>query len=146
MAKMKGHLTLIGNEFNPNSVTTKLHFQPNWVRTKHEVLGNGQEFGHYEWGVDTDTIEHYDLEPVVSQLIEFIEPRSQLLAETAKECRAVWNILFDISSTEGFPATYLSADFIRLAAEINAEIGFDPIIYPAQQTADLFMDVSQIDA
>ena len=130
MAKMKGHLTLIGDEFNPDEVTAQLKVQPQWIKNKHDILGNGQEFGHYEWGIVTDLIEHYDLDPIVQQLADFIRPRTKLLAEIAKNCCAVWNILFDISSTEDFPATYFGADFIRLAAEINAELGLDPIIYP----------------
>ena len=132
MAEMKAYLTLIGEEFNPDEVTERLKIQPCRVRTKHEILGNGQEFGHYEWGIETDSIEHYDLDPIVNRLIEFIKPRTKLLTEVAKKCCAEWNILFYISSSEDFPAVYFISEFVQLSAEINAIIGFDTYIYPTE--------------
>ena len=133
MAKIQGYLSLIGDDFRPDDVTAILQVQPHWVRTKYERLGNGQCFGHYEWGINTNIIEDLDLQPVENQLMEFIKPRTQLMAEVAKACCAEWNILFYISSAEVFPAAYLVADFIQMSAEINALIGFDVYINPTRQ-------------
>ena len=61
---MQGFLTLIGDSFSPEYVTSTLMLQPHWIRSKTELLGNGLEFGHYEWGIKTDTVESYELKPL----------------------------------------------------------------------------------
>ena len=43
MAKIQGHLTLVGDDFDTALVSKMLGRLPTYVREKTEVLGNGQE-------------------------------------------------------------------------------------------------------
>lgn len=79
MAKIQGYLTLIGDDFDTALVSKLIGRLPTYVREKTEVLGNGQLFGHCEWGVGTELIETFDLQPVSDLLREMINCPTQLL-------------------------------------------------------------------
>lgn len=68
MAEIQGYLTLIGDDFDTALVSKLIGRLPTYVREKAEVLGNGQLFGHCEWGVETELIETDDLPPVSNSL------------------------------------------------------------------------------
>ena len=79
MAKIQGHLTLVGDDFDTALVSKMLGRLPTYVREKTEVLGNGQLFGHCEWGVETALIEAEDFQPVSDSLREMLDCSAELL-------------------------------------------------------------------
>ena len=79
MAKIQGHLTLVGDDFDTALVSKMLGRLPTYVREKTEVLGNGQLFGHCEWGVETALMEAEDFQPVSDSLREMLDCPAELL-------------------------------------------------------------------
>lgn len=125
MAKIQGYLTLIGDDFDTALVSKLIGRLPTYVREKTEVLGNGQLFGHCEWGVETELIETDDLPPVSNSLQEIINCPAQLLRKIAQDCNARWSILYYVKVYDEFPVLWFNAEFIQFVAEIGGSIGFD---------------------
>ena len=96
MAEIKGHLTLIGKDFDPSYVSSFTHTAPTWFKSKHDVQGNGKLFGHTEWGVETDTFHTELLPEAATQLISSINCSREKLLELAQSLNAEGNILFSI--------------------------------------------------
>ena len=129
MAEIKIYLTLIGDDFDCNYVTRIVGLQPSTLRDKNEVLGNGREFGHYEWGIETDLIHTDDLSDIPDKFVLTIPCSSKQLFSLAAELKAQWHILFLVEVYDVFPALYFSAEFIKFAADIGAQFGFDTYLY-----------------
>lgn len=128
MARIRGLLTLIGNDFETAYVSEMTGRLPTYVREKTEVLRNGQLFGHCEWGVETEVIETEELPPVSNLLRGMISCPTELLKKIAYDCDAQWNFLFDVDVYDDFPALYFNSEFIQFAAEIGGMIGFDVLL------------------
>lgn len=128
MAKIRGHLTLIGDDFETAYVSRMTGQLPNYVREKTEILRNGQLFGHCEWGVVTEFIDTFDLQVVSDLLRGMINCPTEVLKQVAQDCDAVWNILFAVDVYDDFPALYFESDFIQFTAEIGGIIGFDVLL------------------
>ena len=79
MAEIQGHLTRIGDDFDTALVSKLIGRLPTYVREKTEVLGNGQLFGHCEWGVETALMEAEDFQPVSDSLREMLDCPAELL-------------------------------------------------------------------
>lgn len=129
MDRIKVYLTLIGNEFDPNYVTEKTGIEPDSIRTKHEKLGNGEFFGHTEWGIESPLVTGKEIEPVLWQLFDRLSCTPQTLYKIGEECGGKWDILFllEICDEDG-PVLYFSRNTIQYAAEMGAAIGFDTYI------------------
>ena len=125
MAEIQGHLTLIGDDFDTALVSKLLGRLPTYVREKTEVLGNGQLFGHCEWGVETALMEAEDFQPVSDSLREMLDCPAELLKKAAHDCNAEWHILYYVKVYDEFPALWFNAEFIQFVAEIGGLIGFD---------------------
>ena len=125
MAEIQGHLTLIGDDFDTALVLKLLGRLPTYVREKTEVLGNGQLFGHCEWGVETALMEAEDFQPVSDSLWEMLDCSAELLKKAAHDCNAEWSILYYVEVYDDFPVIYFSQNFIQFSAEIGAHIGAD---------------------
>lgn len=125
MAKIQGHLTLVGDDFDTALVSKMLGRLPTYVREKTEVLGNGQLFGHCEWGVETALMEAEDFQPVSDSLREMLDCSAELLKKAAHDCNAEWSILYYVKVYDEFPVLWFNAEFIQFVAEIGGSIGFD---------------------
>lgn len=137
MAKMRGYLTLIGDDFETKHVTEVIGQEPPYVRERNEVLGNGRPFGHCEWGVITEMFDSFDLSPISDTLMNILTCPTHLLRQVAIDCNAQWNILFLVKVTDDdFPAIVFYPEFIKFAAEINAKIGFDTYLLMDSDTED----------
>ena len=125
---IKMYLTLIGDNFDPTYITKRLGMNPDEVRVKDEILGNGRKFGHYEWGICSSESEADSLQEVINEILERISDKIPHLASIAKEVNAGWEILFTIDIYHDFPAVIFPKSFIRAVAELDAEIGFDVLL------------------
>lgn len=125
MAKILGHLTLVGDDFDTALVTKLIGRPPTRVREKTDVLCYGQLFGHCEWGVETEYIETDDLQPVSDLLREMINCPAQLLRKIAQDCNAEWKNMYCVKVYDDFPALWFNAEFIQFVAEIGGDIDFD---------------------
>ena len=65
MARIQGHLTLIGKQFDTQKVSDWLGTQPTWERHPTEILNNGRMFGHTEWGVRTACFDSNDAKEMI---------------------------------------------------------------------------------
>lgn len=139
MNKMQAHLTLIGEDFDTNSVSGRIGMFPDKTRQKDEVLKNGRLFGHTEWGIETSVETCDDVEPLLRKLFRRIPCTPQVLYEIGKECSADWHILILLRTygTEG-PIIVFSEDLIQYLAQIHAQIGFDNYIYEEDEVPDPF--------
>ena len=125
MARIKGHLTLIGKLFDTKMVSERLQTQPTWEKHPTDVLNNGRLFGHTEWGVKTACFDSDDAKEMILSLTELIPVSTEEMKRAAEEQDAEWHILFSIDVEEDFPAVVLPPSFVCYAASINAAIGFD---------------------
>lgn len=125
MARIQGHITLIGDSFSTSAVTEAIGLSPMWERKATEILGNGRYFGHCEWGINTDMISADDLCVVSETLLHPLMDVWSYLGKIGADFNAEWHILFTVYVTDDFPVLVLPSEFVKLAAEINANIGFD---------------------
>lgn len=125
MAEIQGYLTLIGDDFDTALVSKLIGRLPTYVREKTEVLGNGQLFGHCEWGVETELMEAEDFQPVSDSLRGMLDCSAELLKKAAHDYNAEWSILYYVEVYDDFPVIYFSQNFIQFSAEIGAHIGAD---------------------
>ncbi len=121
-------LTLIGNNFDPAYVTDRLGIKPDEIRVKNEVLGNGRIFGHYEWGICSSKYETDFAKMAIDEVLERIYDKIPLFSVVAKEVMAEWHFLFTFDVYEDFPVVVFSKEFIQIAAELDAQIGFDVLL------------------
>lgn len=126
MAEIKAYLTLIGDDFDPDDIYPLCGISPTYTRGKNDVLKNGRAFGHAEWGIETDLLVSDSLEDVLCELALKITCEPQILREIAEKCAAEWNVLILLRVFNGdIPVLYFPAEFIQLAAQLCAKIGFD---------------------
>ena len=129
MAEIKAYLTLIGDDFDLDGVSLSCGIHPTYTRHKNEKLGNGKRFGHTEWGIETDLLVTDDIENVLSELTSKITCSPQTLYEMAQKYSAEWHVLVLLRIFSGeMPVLFFSAEFIQLAAQLHAKIGFDTYV------------------
>ena len=128
MSAIKMHITLIGENFDPTYITNRLNMTPDRFRVKEELLRNGREFGHYEWGICSSNHETEFASEVIDEILERISDKLPLLAAIAKEVNAGWEILFTIDVYGDFPVIVFSENFIQMAATLESKIGFDVLL------------------
>ena len=125
MAQIRGHLTLIGENFDLPFVSQTLGVTPTWQKKAGDILGNGKAFGHCEWGVSTESFNTDDFSVVADALVNVSPSAYGAMVEIAKKTNSNWHILFSIDASGEFPVIVLSPLFSKFASEIGAEIGFD---------------------
>ena len=125
MAQLKGYLTLIGNNFDLDYVSKALEMAPDTTRKSDEILQSGRQFGHDEWGIETELEESDDVECILQKLIDRTSGKTSIMRAVADECDAVWNVLILEKVYDELPMIVFSQDTIRYLYEINAELGFD---------------------
>lgn len=125
MGEMQGHMTLIGRDFVHESITKAIGVKPDTTRKKDERLKNGGLFGHCEWGISTKRLPTNDIQPVLCELLSFMEGKEELLFSVAKKSNAIWNILIYVKIEDCFPIVEFPHAFITAASKCGATIGFD---------------------
>ena len=135
MAEIQVYLTLAGDEFDSNYVTNVIGLSPTHLRDKNELLGNGRLFGHCEWSIETELIHTDDLSDILDSFFSILPCNPDVLSSVARRVNAQWSILILIKAVDSFPAVYFSQKFLKIAAEIEADIGLD--VYLLQNTDDL---------
>lgn len=126
MARIRAYLTLIGDSFDCDHVTNCFQVQPDTVRTPNEKLGNGQAFGHSEWGIHTDIEIADEVEPLLKNLRGRMKCGTEAMRKVAEDVNAEWHHSYYLQVTDGdMPVLYFSAESIQFLAEIRAQLGFD---------------------
>lgn len=126
MAQIRAYLTLIGDDFDANLVSKQIGLDADEVRVKDEVLGNGQLFGHTEWGIETRVEDCDEVGPVLQRLFDRVPCSPQILYEVSRRCMAEWHILILLKIYNAdAPVIYFPESIIQYAAQIHAQIGFD---------------------
>lgn len=121
-ARIKAHLTLVGDDFDPTDITLETGIKPTYIRYKDEILRNGRAFGHYEWGIESSMHIGFEIKPAVKELISMVTCDTASLAEIARKHNAQWDVLID---TDYSPSMVFDAEQIKFFAEIGASVGFD---------------------
>ena len=121
-ARIKAHLTLAGEDFDPADITLETGIKPTYTRYKDEILRNGRAFGHYEWGIESSMHIGFEIKPAVKELISMVTCDTASLAEIALKHNAQWGVLID---TDYSPAMVFDAEQIKFCAEIGASVEFD---------------------
>ena len=126
MTEIKVYLTLIGTDFDTEYVTAQLGIQPDEVREKNELLGNGRKFGHTEWGICSELQVADELEPILRETVSRFKCDTPLLYNLCSICNAEWHLLILLKIyDEDTPFLYFPADIVHFLGDIRAQIGFD---------------------
>ncbi len=125
MAELKGYLTLIGDNFDLDFVSQTLKMKPDSIRKKDDLLPNGRQFGHVEWGIQTQTQTGDNVEPILQQLMDRTKGKTSVMREIAEDCHAIWNVLILLRVYDELPLIIFSPDTIKYLYEIQAKLGFD---------------------
>lgn len=129
MSKVQIHLTLIGNEFDTEKVSEILGINPQYVRQKNELLGNGRCFGHTEWGISSNIETDDSLHSALSFFFQRLENKIDLMREIAVANDANWHLLFEVDVIDkSFPVTYIDSNQIDIIHRLNASMGFDVLM------------------
>lgn len=129
MNRIKVYLTLIGTDFDPEKVSQEIGMLADTVRLPYEILGNGHQFGHTEWCIETEQESRDDLEPLLRKVLARLPCSPERLSEIAKKHSAEWHILVWVMTygDEG-PILYFPKDIIQFMAKMGAQMGFDNYI------------------
>ena len=84
MARIQGHLTLIGKLFDTKMVSERFQTQPTWEKHPTDVLNNGRLFGHTEWGVKTDCYDSDDAKEMILSLTKLIPTSTEEMKRAAE--------------------------------------------------------------
>lgn len=129
MAEMQVHLTLVGDDFDTSYVTREIGMQPQSIREKDEVLGNGRLFGHTEWGFHTKLIETDDSEELIASFVSKINCPSETLFRLSQKCSAKWHMGIFVKICNNSSTTlYLCPEAIEFAARLKADVWFDTYV------------------
>jgi hypothetical protein len=75
-------LTLVGDIFDIDYVTSTLGVKPDRVRKKGEIIRSGpQVFDHTEWGIHISEAESLDTSTHLDPIFDFIEQNCDTLKE-----------------------------------------------------------------
>lgn len=123
---------VIGGEtfFDHDEVTKKMGIIPTYLRKKGEKLRCGKPFHMTEWGFETEYEPSYDINDQLNKVTEQLKNKECIINEICSkyEISPTFVIVVNVENGE-FPAMYFNTDFIKFAASINADIGFDPYFY-----------------
>ena len=130
MATIKIVLTLSGDDFDPCGIKGVDDSSATFFRRKDELLKNGRQFGHTEWGVRIGPTNTLDLPEELHKFVLRYAKKINKMLELAEKNDAEWGILIDIIATEdSLPAMYFPKEFINFASEIHADVGIDLGLY-----------------
>lgn len=127
MAIMKVCLALTGDDFNTCYVTRETGIQPQTIREKDEVLGNGQLFGHTEWCVESEQISTDCSDSLVDSFISGLHCERDSLLKISRECSAQWHLFVEVAmgSADDFPSLTFSPEAVEFASFLGADMWFD---------------------
>jgi len=119
-------MTLVGDEYDTDFVTSLLNKQPDYLRIKGSVIRNGLHARFTEWGIRVDEAESLDSDTHLNPLFNFIEINLEHLQQLSVELNAEWHIVVCIMIRNGrAPGIGFSPRQLELASAIKAHIGFD---------------------
>ncbi len=126
---LRGYLTLSGERFDPDEIRKMIGFSGCETRRRNEVVF-GNLFGHDEISYSTGIMNTVYPEDVEKRLLLRFGLSKRILKEAAKRANGTWGVLIEGDSHSGMiPSPYVSSEMISFLDAINAEIGFDIIVY-----------------
>lgn len=122
---------IIGDEFDPNTITNKLSLKPNCYWVKGDKIENRDKYRSYScWAISTGYEESLDVNIQLARIIEILKAKMSDLIEL----KSLYNldyrldVVINIENNEK-PAIYLNSDVIEFAYKISAEFDFDLYIF-----------------
>ena len=134
-------ITLVGDEFDTDFVTSLLNKQPDYLRIKGAMIRKGLHARFTEWGIHVDEAESLDSNTHLIPIFNFIETNLEQLQQLSAKLNAEWHIVVCINIlNERTPGIGFSPRQLELASAIKAHIGFD--LYAQQFNID---DMASLD-
>lgn len=125
---VKVEFFICATELNFDEITLLLDVTPTSIRSKNTFMIG--EFAKDYWNIETDYEDSLDINNQLVKITNVIFDKSDIINKICSKFNAKcgFNIVVNVENGE-FPAIYFETGFIKLAASINAEIGFDPYFY-----------------
>ncbi len=122
-------LRLTGQGFSPGDVTAMIQLAPTktW-RAGDSVQGTLLKRKNDAWVFGLPQRETYDLDAVVRELLNAIEPYAEKLAEAATHFSLEKEISFGIYINAETPSGWFAADTLRRLASLGAHLDLDLIL------------------
>jgi len=130
--KVTVEFSVFGDNFNPDTVTTRLKIHPDEQHYKRDMIPNRNNLYYKEtaWCITTGCQESADVNIQLKSMVERLRicknELIQILGEYHLECS--FSIVVEIENHE-IPALYLTSLEIAFANDIGAEFDFDYYIY-----------------
>lgn len=128
---IKVEFRILGEDFNPDSITDKLTIKPNYQWINGDRIENKASIRKYScWAIHTEYEESYDVNDQLNKVMSMINKRKLELIELKKvyDIEYRFDIIVNIENNEK-PAIYLNSDTIEFANDIKAEFDFDLYIF-----------------
>lgn len=128
---VKVEFRIIGDDFNPNTITEKLLIKPNEFWVRGEKIKNKNITRKYNcWVVGTGYEESNDINHQLQKISKLIKNKKNDLKKLKDIYDLIYrfDIIINIENNEK-PAVYLNNDIIELANDIKAEFDFDLYIF-----------------
>ena len=122
-------LRLRGKRFAPEDVTRVVGLSPSktW-RAGEPIPATTAKRKDDRWEFGLSYRETFDMEEMLKELLDTIEPYRERITAAAKEFGLVREISFGVYIREQTPACWFSADTMRRLADLGADLDIDLIL------------------
>jgi len=118
---------IVGDEFEPETITEKLQLMPSKTWRKGDKIRQGERLRDYSsWGLCTEYEETYSVNDQINKILEIFKPKMGELLYLKESLKLDYKIevVINIESNET-PAIYLDKDIIQFCNSADVSLDFD---------------------
>ncbi|HBU84372.1 MAG TPA: DUF4279 domain-containing protein [Paenibacillus sp.] len=124
--EVMAYFSLLGDEFDPNYVTSILKIEPTNTAYKGDIINKKHRIKETSWTLGTDYEESLDINHQLTKVVDLLRNKVKEINSIRNENRLSTKFFIVIRIEEGkTPALYLNSDFIEFVNMIHAEIDVD---------------------
>lgn len=118
--------SIIGDDFNPETITKRLQLTPTEQYSKGEKIRNEIYRKEFCWSISTGYLETLYLSEILDDFLDKFSNKEEILIELKEEFKLTFKFFIVINIVDDLkPAIYLDNRIIRFSNYLNAEFDFD---------------------